>query len=362
MRPRESAQIEGVDDALLAAATARLPTLPIMDAALPDRFSQAVRALVERRAQAGWPNENQSDVAVFVMVSHPRPIGDALGAIPIADPIATHDPLLGKLLLLNRDASGGRYVDLPCAAGGILEWLPANGLGDQPLVIAYRETKTIVTRRQGASDLMRMDIIRDQKPTASLAELLDALDHFHKSKLLTPSFCVKGVWESRRAGQYVPSSAPELRIQDALEFALNFWFHGVVRAEIEDRTNIGRIDVRLLKPSNEGPLLYWAIIELKVIKSFSHAPWGIQAGEIKRGQNIASIIEGFIQAWAFKNNRIADEGLLEIFDMRRDKLDNLLIDKTVLRAVRKLNPVPAHHVRPIFGSARKAREAGFHGV
>jgi hypothetical protein len=361
MSPRPAAPIEGVDDAELAKVATSLPSLPVVDAETPDRFAQAVRAVLERRAQAGWPNETNADVSVFVFVERPRQIGDLLGAVPILDPIATADPLFGRLLLLNRDASGGRWINLPCPQGEILDWLSAQGLGDQPCVIAYRGTKTMVTRRDGVTDTSLAYPIRDNPPTATIPELLSALSHFHKEKLLTPTVCVKGVWEPRRSSNHIPGRDPERQIQQALEFALNFWFHGVVRADVEDRTKIGRIDVRLMQPSSDGPLMYWAIIELKVIKSFAHAPRPDVPNPIRRSENIAVIVEGFRQAWAFADERLSEEGLLEVFDLRVDKQDDLLTDRAVVRAVRRLNPVPRHHVRPVFGSARLARQAGFSG-
>lgn len=360
-KPREA--VEGADDAILAAVTRNLPALPNIRAEDPDRFAQGILALVEKRAQATWPNEGEGDdVAAFVMVDRPREMGDRFGATPVLDPIAKTEPLLGRLFFMNRDGTSGRGMPLPCEPSSLLDWLTEQGMSDHPLVLAYRGTSTLTVRREGVDDRTRNHHIRDKPPTATMEELLDALNYFHLNKTLTPTCCVPGVWESQRSSNYVPGPQPERSIQRYLELALNFWFHGVVRAEVEDSTNIGRIDVRLLKPSAEGPLYYWAIVELKVIKSFANASGTIQPSTISRSANIAAIIKGLQQAWAYRSNRDAEEGLLEIFDLRREKNDDLMANVEVTEELSKLDPRPTYHVRAVFGSAEDARQAGYCGI
>ena len=312
--------VSGVDDQELAAVVGLLPELPNIGAEPADRFAQAVRTLVEKRAQKEWPNEGGEDLAVFVMVDHPRRIGEKHGAVPFADPIAKDDPLLGRLFFANRDASSGRFVTLPEDPNGMLEWLDDKGLGNCPIVTVYRRLMKMVTRRAGTSHSARTDPIRDNEPSASMPELMEALQHYHRTRLLTPICCPDGVWTPGRAHQYVPGPQPEKCIQSDLEVALNFWFRGVVIAQHEDSTNIGRIDVRLLKKSNEeGSLTYWVIMELKVIKSFTNAQDGSNPSSVSASTNVGSIVKGVEQAGAYRENRGAEEGLLEIYDLRKNK-------------------------------------------
>lgn len=220
----------------------------------------------------------------------------------------------------------------------------------------------MVTRRAGMDGLARPDPIRSKKPDATLAELLNSLDYFHQRQL-TPSSCADGVWAPGRAADYVPGPSPEKVIQEELEIALNFWFHGIVKAEIEDKTAIGRIDVRLLKKSvQERSLAYWAIIELKVIKSFANADAGQKPSTVGRAANVEAIVKGLKQVWAYRENRSAEEGLLEVFDLRKDKNEDLLAWADVIGAMRECQPCPKHAVRPIFGSSDDARNAGYTGV
>jgi hypothetical protein len=339
-----------------------LPKLPNVRAEDPDRFAQAARALVETRAQAGWPAEGEGEVAAFVLVDRPREFAARFTSDAVMDPIATQEPLLGRLFLMNRDCSSGRSLPLPCAAGNLLDWLSENGLGGRPVAVAYRPTSTMTVRRDGVDDLIRPYKIRDHPPVATVDELLEALNHFHLTGLLTPSCCVSGVWEPKRAADHIPGSQPERSIQDALALSLGMWFQGLVRVGIEDRTTIGRIDVRLLKPSAEGPLAYWAIVELKVIKAFANAAGKAKATAVSRTVNIDAIQKGLRQTWAYQSNRESEEGLLEIFDLRQDKSEDLMADGEVVKLLGELAPVPRYAVRPLFGSSDHARLAGFSGV
>ncbi len=362
MPPEPPASVAGTDDAVLAAVAGILPKLPNVRAEDPDRFAQAARALLETRAQAGWPAEGEADVAAFVMVDRPREFAERFTSDAIMDPIATQEPLLGRLLLMNRDCSSGRSLPLPCAPANLLDWLSENGLDDRPVAVAYRTTSTMTVRREGVEDLIRPHRIRDHPPAATVEELLDALNHFHLTGLLTPTCCVSGVWEPKRAAKYVPGSQPERSIQDALALSLGMWFQGLVRVGVEDRTNIGRIDVRLLKPSGEGQLAYWAIVELKVIKSFANAKGRAKAGTVSRTVNLDAIQKGLRQTWAYQSNLESEEGLLEIFDLREDKSEDLMVDGDVVKVLGELAPVPRYTVRPLFGSSEHARIAGFSGV
>jgi hypothetical protein len=131
---------------------------------------------------------------------------------------------------------------------------------------------------------------------------------------------------------------------------------------MEDTTNIGRIDVRLLRSIEAGPLSYWAIIELKVIRSMHHATGKKTAKSVTPSENAEAVAEGIHQAWAFSANRQAQEGLLEIYDLRRDKNASILLEAAVRRAIRKCSPLPTLNVRALYGSPSDARVAGFTGV
>ena len=218
--------------------------------------------------------------------------------------------------------------NIPTEAAVILEWLEDHGFAACPTVIVYRKAKEMVTRRFGIRDPARSDAIRDQEPSANVQELMEALKHYQRSRVVSPMGCPDGVWKSDDADRYIPGERPEKSIQTDLQIALNFWFRGVVKAEGEDNTNIGRIDVRLLKKKANRGLTYWIILELKVIKSFTNT-----ASSVSDSSNVAAIAKGVRQAGSYRANRDAEEGRLEVYDLRRDKSEDLTARKDVSDAL-----------------------------
>ena len=353
MAAEGSGEIPGVEDEELATVAGLVPTLPNVRAERADRFAQAVRTLVEKRAQEGWPNEAAADVAVFVLVDYPRKVGETHDGKPFADPTAQGTPLLGYMFFSSADATHGQFIPIPTEASAILEWLEDHGLGGFPMVAVYRDAKEMVTRRRGIQNSARRDAIRDQEPSATVQEVMEALRHYHRSRVIAPLSCPDGVWKPGSAHRYIPGPRPEKSIQSDLEVALNFWFRGVVRAAGEDTTNIGRIDVRLLKKEANGRLAYWVILELKVIKSFTHS-----SSKVFDSTNVEAIVKGVKQAGSYRANRMAEEGMLEIYDLRQDKSEDLTARGAVSAALKRYSPPPKVDVWPMYGSADDARDAG----
>ena len=353
MPVEESGEVVGVEDEELAAVASLVPVLPNIRAARADRFAQAVRTLVEKRAQTGWPNETAADLAVFVLVDYPRRVGETHGGRPFADPTAQGIPLLGHMFFSSPDGTHGHFVQLPTEPSAILEWLADHGLGGCPMVAVYRNAKEMVTRPLGIAHSAQIDTIRDQEPSATVQELTEALRHYHRSRVVTPGNCPEGVWQPGSAHQYIPGERPENSIQSDLANALNFWFRGVVRAQIEDTTNIGRIDVRLLQEGANGGLAYWVILELKVIKSFTN-----NRSPVSVPTNLRAIVKGVRQAASYRTNRRAEEGMLEIYDLRQNKSEDLTASEEVAAALQMYSPPPKVDVWPVFGSADDARNAG----
>ena len=159
MATEASGEITSVDQGDLAAVAGLLPTLPNVRAALADRFAQAVRTLVEKRAQRGWPNESTADVTVFVLVDYPRKVGEKHCGRPFSDPMAQGTPLLGYMFFSSPDATHGQFIPIPTEASAILEWLADHGLGGYPVVAVYRNAKEMVTRPRGIDNSARSDAI-----------------------------------------------------------------------------------------------------------------------------------------------------------------------------------------------------------
>ena len=342
--------IPGVSDDHVAAVAGQTATLPNLHADRPHRFAQGVRALVEKRARQGWPGEGAEDVAIFALVDYPRDAGRSHNGTPFADPAGQSTPLLGHLFFSTPDATHGQFIPMPSEPNAILEWLEDHGFGDCPIVAVYRNAKLMVTRLLGVHDFAQSDSVRDKEPAATLEQLMDALHHYHRCYVVTPGRCPAGLWKPESAHLYIPGPRPERSIQTHLQPVLSSWFQGVVRVETEDTTNIGRLDVRLLTPAPDGRLAYWTILELKVVKSFTHT-----SSHVSDADNIGAIVKGIEQAAAFRANRIAQHGMLEVYDLRKHKSDDLTTHQPVTATRGSFSPPPDVHVWPVYGSAEDAR-------
>jgi hypothetical protein len=351
-------EVPGVGDREMLAALRDLASIPAT-ADVADRFAFEVRGIVEDRAQTNWNGErSSSDVAVFLHTPYPRKVGSKLGATPVTNLIASGAPILGKLFLLNQDASYGYAIDFPTEPDGIINWLIDGDLGDQPVVFAYRGSKRLLARAKGAKgEITRRDMVRDKPPAATLEEVEEAMTFIHGEHLISPSVCPDGVWAKGRSAKYIPGPYPERAIQRFLKPNLNSWFRGVVRATAEEPTAVGRIDIRLSE-LRQGIWVIWAILELKVVRSSHNAARGRKVNPVSHADNVDAVAEGVRQVNAYAKTWKA-EPLLEIFDLRKVKTPDVLGEATVKTELSKCMPVPLCRSWPLFGSAADARLAGY---
>jgi hypothetical protein len=358
-----SGDLPGVTDADLAEVTQTLVSQPDLSEDEADRFFAQVHTLAEIRARKGWPLEGVATIAIFVRTEHPRRWADSLGhATPVADLAATSTPLMGRIFLLDRNASQGWSGDLPSSDPGVLiEWLKTLPFGTGQIILLYRDTLVVVERARGAAaGATRQEDVRASAVFASEAELIKALNLFHVREVLTPRPCPEGVWRRGHASSYHAGPTPEKSIQGRLKTFLNGWFRDHLRAEPEDETEIGRIDIRLLERGGPGEgLRYWGIIELKVVKSFRHPRKGTRPVKVGPTENARDVAEGIRQAHAFAINRGVACSMLEIYDMRAQKAADPRVHPVVLAALQECVPHPTMRLCPIFGSASQARAAGY---
>lgn len=351
------------EEQLIARVVGSAPNLPIISGGESDRFFQEVRALLERRAQDSWKHEDdECKSAVFVLVDFPRkPLSSNEFVLDsVVDLPATNEKVFGKIFFLSFNAGNGTKLDLPVERNGILDWLSDNGLGLNPVVIAHRDTQKLSTRVSAENDEVTWQTIRDKKPALTIDSIKEALSVFHSDKLSTPSSCGTGVWEPKRSAEYVPAKNTEKAIQMRLHYHLSGWFKGIVKVHVEDSIDMGRIDVRLLTPPGSGyGLQYWSIIELKVARSFRTAKKGKKAAVVSKKSVIDEILKGIVQAHEFTSEQEVKEGFLEVYDMRKDKSDDLFSEAKVIEKLDQCTVVVNAKLRPMFGSAEDARNNSF---
>lgn len=357
-------RIADASDAELAAVTRTLIQLPEVETNDEERFFGQVKALVEDRAHRLWPGESASEVAIFVRVDYPRLAADTLVCPkPSADMIGTVEPLMGRVFLLDRNASQGWSADLPTAdPGELLEWLNSSLLGSNQIIFVYRKNHLMIERANGAGQSpTRQEKIRTQPAPVTPQGLIAALDVFHKTHVLTPHNCPEGVWRTGHAELYHVGPTPELSLQAILRTFLTAWFRGQLRVEREISTEIGRIDIGLLYPpiDPKDGLTYWGVVELKVIKSFRYSSNGKKPNKVGPLPNARDVAKGVQQAYAFRVNRGCTCAILEIYDMRADKTVDPRQHSEVKKVLSACSPAPLMRLMPLFGSAQQARQAGF---
>jgi len=356
--------ISDVSDAELASVTNTIVSQPDVDADDRDRFFGQVQALVEGRAQAGWPAESADTIAIFVRADYPREAASALtGTKPSADMQETVEPLMGRVFLLDRNARQGWSANLPSAdAGEIIEWLRTLPFGGSQVILAYRTGLMMIERANGAhGEMTRREPIRMQPAAVTQQGLFEALDAFHMNTVLTPRNCASGIWSTGHAENYHAGPTPELSIQGQLKTFLTAWFYRKLRVDPEISTEIGRIDLGLLiPPANPGGgLTYWGVIELKVVKSYRHSTSGQPPAVVTALSNAQDVAKGVQQAHAFRTNRGCSCAVLEVYDMRADKNEDPREHVEVQNVLLSCQPPPDIRLVPLFGSAHQARDAGF---
>jgi hypothetical protein len=358
-----NASVDDISDAELASVTRSIVSQPDPDADDRERFFNEVQALLESRARRNWPGEGSAGISILIRADYPRQAAASLpGAKPSADMIGTDEPLMGRIFLLDRNASQGWSADLPLTdPGEIVEWLSTLPFADSQAIIVYRTTALLIERANGAlGGTTRQQRIRDREPEVTLNGLLEALDFFHSANLITPQNCPRGVWKVGHAASYHPGRKPEDSLQSELRTSLNAWFRGRLRVEREITTEIGRIDIGLLIPldnTNLG-LAYWGVVELKVVKSFRHSTRDDRLVRVTPMENAREVAEGIRQAHAFRQNRGCAYAVLEIYDMRADKGTDPREHAEVRATLPMCSPPPEIRLMPMFGSASQAREAG----
>ncbi|TPK96544.1 MULTISPECIES: hypothetical protein [unclassified Mesorhizobium] len=364
MADEVASQIADVSDAELASVTQTLVFQPDVSADDRDRFFGQVQALVEDRARREWPGEDGSGISIFVRADYPRQAASALaGTKPSADMVGTDEPLMGRLFLLDRNASQGWSGDLPFAdSGELIEWLTTLPFGSSQVILVYRSTSLMIERANGAQGGMtRKESIRAKLPPVTREGLLEALNHFHMHSVLTPQNCPDGLWRVGHAEAYHTGPTPEVSLQAQLRTFLTAWFRGQLHVDRETTTEIGRIDIALLIPPSDssGGLTYWGVVELKVVKSFRYSKNGNAPVKVGLLTNARDVAKGVLQAHAFRTNRGCAYAVVEVYDMRADKKVDPREHAEVKKVLPTCSPTPDIRLTPLFGSAQQAREAGY---
>ena len=295
-------------------ATARSHTGLGIDQELPPglRFRRNVARLLKRRQSA--EDARRDSLAVFILfprrpelTTHPR--------IPMLDNGRTE--VVGRIWFVNEAVRTGHYIDDICDDDATLfdTICTQIGLGDRPTIIFDPRLATPEIRfyPDGLSndDTCIVHAISDTE--VSPDSISRVVERIYKSSFITPDSEVPGaasVWKD--SGRCWPSRNAEAVIQAHLKTGLHAHFFDCdVRHEQPSRA--GRLDLEIERtdPNDHFASTRLAVIELKVLRSFSYNGRPIREGAIPRW-----IAKGVGQVVAYRSEWRAQMGFLMCFDMR----------------------------------------------
>lgn len=293
------------------------------DAGLPPsvRFLGGVAKLVRRRVAEAGVEFDPKRPAVFLLA--PQGVAIEAGQEPKRVPMLDNGltPVTGRLWFVTEVVASGKYVDIhDTDDDGLFEVVTDSlHLGDVPAVV-YDPRTAIGTVRFYPQGLASPDICETTTvhgAEVSLERILDAVDHVHRTQMITPEAQPKAAKLWQNGDKWWPVQDAEDRTLVYLKVGLSAAFPTcTVRQE---QTGVpGRLDLEVEErdPIDRAKLTRHAVLELKVLRSFRSS--GTAVPEAETADWVES---GVKQAAAYRDDRAAQAAALCCFDMRREFSD-----------------------------------------
>jgi hypothetical protein len=191
------------------------------------------------------------------------------------------------------------------------------GAGDAPSIIydATIDDGSMRIYRRGMSDPDDCSEISLDAANVTLEYLHDLLKQLHELFLETPTTAEsqRDLWEDR--GKWHPVNESEKAVQKILYIALSTEVrYSSLRIKQEDTTAMGRCDFLLREqdPIDSSTWINHAVIELKVVKDFTHT-----GGQVADSVNKKAVTEGLDQARDYRADHACRLAALSCYDMRK---------------------------------------------
>jgi len=191
------------------------------------------------------------------------------------------------------------------------------GVGNAPAIMYDAAVDDGVMRiyRKGMADPDECEDLSLDAANITLDHLHDLLKKLHETFLETPtaSESQRDLWENR--AKWHPVNESEKAVQKILYIALNtHLMYSSLRIKQEDTTVMGRCDFILKEqdPVDSSKWTHHAIIELKVLKDFTHTGNPFPANENKK-----AVTEGLDQARDYRSDHACRLAALSCYDMRK---------------------------------------------
>jgi hypothetical protein len=303
------------DDDLDGTARSVVGTGADADLPQPIRFVAGVAKLIKKRLRMPEAPQDPQRPAVFLLQPTPPSGMSASPRLPMLDNGLT--PLTDRLWFVNEMAVTGRFVELSGATDEAVFALVTEqlGLGSVPAVIVDTRTPTPEVRfyETGLSDADSYVAVRLDSHPVTLDQIFDAVSHVHEHCLVTPEAHIYPAKLWKDSSKWWPSKSAEALVQINLRAGLVTAFP-TCTVRHEQPSPAGRLDIEIEErdTANPGSVVRYAILELKVLRTFS------ETGNVYSEEETNDWIEsGVTQAASYRTDRNALAAALCCFDMRK---------------------------------------------
>lgn len=219
------------------------------------------------------------------------------------------------------------------------------GVGDLPAVLYDAMDESVRIYPQGMADPHACVVRTITGVDVSLDYIKALLDKLHTSLLITPvaSDSPSDLWEDRTRAH--PINEAERGIQKILFIAFQtLYAFGYLKVEQEHVAALGRCDFILKEQDPIDPSIWTnhAILELKVVKSFTHT-----GSKVADASNQKAVSDGLDQARDYRSTFHCAMAALCCFDMRKLPDPEQAVQHEVERAESEsiaLWSWPIHHI------------------
>jgi hypothetical protein len=284
------------------------------DIATAIRFVRGVATVVRRREAVDRGANDPKALSVFLL--SPDAGGHSnLNREPMLE--AGHTTVAGKVWFVPPTVAWGRAMTLEAEdADSVFRIVTEDlRLGRVPTVIVDpRQDRTQVRYYpNGLDELEDYESVRLHSSDADLLQICEVIERVYRQCLFTPDAQVKGnpLWKNPH--QFRPYSNAEHKVQAYLKPAFAAAFP-TCRVYDEVAGTMGRADLHLEEPDplDRGRATYLAVLELKVLRSYS------EAGKSVSDTEVADWVEkGVKQAGMYGKERPYRVAALCCFDMRK---------------------------------------------
>ena len=292
------------------------------------RFRRNVTKLLRRRLSL--EDANREALAVFILSPNP---GDHVthGREPMLDNGCTE--VVGRIWFVNEAVRSGRYVEnIPDDDAEVFDTVCNEiGLGCVPAIVfdPRLAEPTIRFYPDGLSNENECSVRAVSDTEVSADTIQRVVEHIYRSSFMTPAAEVRGagsVWAD--ADKHWPSCNAEALIQSHLMIGLQVHFEDC-EVRPEQPSAVGRFDLLIERsdPNDYCRITRFAVIELKVLRSFRYNGRAVRPGAISRW-----IRMGVAQVVAYRSEWHAQLGLLMCFDMRTTDTGKACFSEVLSRA------------------------------